>query len=368
MDGTFGSRLRLQREQQQVALSAIAERTKIKASLLEALERNDVSQWPTGIFRRSFVKSYAQAIGLDGDTVLREFTELYPEPAEEDVTQALAAAHDRRRPPTRLGYLISTAIGALPRRNGAASRAAAESPESRPAEGAMRIAAEAIGEKPAEAGLDVEPPPVESGFGRIQQEPYAESGFGRTTSDLLAEAADDGLVAEDADAARPELDAAPSARREEPALSEIAGLCTRLACAVQPRDVPPVLEDAARLLAACGVIVWMWDPATRSLGHVLAHGYSSGVLARLPRVRWEADNAIAEAFRTGATRIVNGSGASTGAVVVPILAAGGCAGVLALELQDRGEERECVRAAAAILAAQFAASFGFQSIAEAVSA
>ena len=52
MDVSFGNRLRSQRERQQLSLTVIAERTKIKASLLEALERDDVSKWPPGIFRR----------------------------------------------------------------------------------------------------------------------------------------------------------------------------------------------------------------------------------------------------------------------------------------------------------------------------
>jgi hypothetical protein len=114
--------------------------------------------------------------------------------------------------------------------------------------------------------------------------------------------------------------------------------------------------------------VWMWDSSSRTLTHVLSHGYSSDILARLPRVRCETDNAIADAFRSSETRVVKGSGASTGAVVVPMVTAGGCAGVLALELQGRGEERECVRAVATILAAQLTALFGFQALAEAVSA
>jgi hypothetical protein len=51
-----------------------------------------------------------------------------------------------------------------------------------------------------------------------------------------------------------------------------------------------------------------------------------------------------------------------------MMTAAGCAGVLALELHDRGEERECVRAIGTILAAQFSGLFAFQSVAEAVSA
>ena len=58
MPDSFGTRLRQQREQRQISLTTIAEQTKIKMSLLEGLERDDISQWPIGIFRRAFVRSY----------------------------------------------------------------------------------------------------------------------------------------------------------------------------------------------------------------------------------------------------------------------------------------------------------------------
>src|SRR5262245_49771526 len=110
MDPSFGARLRARREEQQVALADIAEQTKIKLSLLAALERDDVSQWPSGIFRRSYVRSYARAIGLEPDAVVREFLERYPDPDEESAA-ALATPPDgeptRRRPPMRLRFLIA---------------------------------------------------------------------------------------------------------------------------------------------------------------------------------------------------------------------------------------------------------------------
>jgi hypothetical protein len=40
---------------------------------LEAIERNDISQLPGGIFSRSFIRSFASAVGLDPQQTLREF-------------------------------------------------------------------------------------------------------------------------------------------------------------------------------------------------------------------------------------------------------------------------------------------------------
>ncbi|PYR57439.1 MAG: hypothetical protein DMF91_19450, partial [Acidobacteria bacterium] len=39
-----------------------------------------MSHWPAGIFRRAFIRAYAQAIGLDPAVVVGEFLEIYPDP------------------------------------------------------------------------------------------------------------------------------------------------------------------------------------------------------------------------------------------------------------------------------------------------
>jgi transcriptional regulator with XRE-family HTH domain len=74
------ARLRNERERRQIALSSISANTKISASLFAALERGDVSRWPSGIYRRSFIRAYADAIGLDPDAIAREFFAQYPDP------------------------------------------------------------------------------------------------------------------------------------------------------------------------------------------------------------------------------------------------------------------------------------------------
>ncbi len=108
MPESFGARLRRQRERQQVSLASIAEQTKIHLPLLEELEQDKVTHWPSGIFRRAFIRAYADAIGLQPDDVVREFLVLYPDPIEVvSIGAALEnAARTKRRPPTRFQYLI----------------------------------------------------------------------------------------------------------------------------------------------------------------------------------------------------------------------------------------------------------------------
>ena len=73
----FGAKLRLARERRGVSLRQIAANTKISVAVLDALERNDISKLPGGIFSRAFVRSYAIEVGLDPDQTVQEFLERF---------------------------------------------------------------------------------------------------------------------------------------------------------------------------------------------------------------------------------------------------------------------------------------------------
>jgi cytoskeleton protein RodZ len=76
--GDFGGKLRDARERRGISLRQIANATKISIAALEALERNDISRLPGGIFSRAFVRSYAVEVGLDPETTIQEFIAQFP--------------------------------------------------------------------------------------------------------------------------------------------------------------------------------------------------------------------------------------------------------------------------------------------------
>ena len=76
--GDFGGKLRAARERRGVSLRQIANATKISVAVLEALERNDISRLPGGIFGRAFVRSYAVEVGLDPETTIQDFIAQFP--------------------------------------------------------------------------------------------------------------------------------------------------------------------------------------------------------------------------------------------------------------------------------------------------
>jgi cytoskeleton protein RodZ len=93
----FGGKLRQARERRGISLRQIASSTKIAAAALDALERNDISKLPGGIFSRAFVRSYAVEVGLDPDETIREFLDRFNQDAPPSAGAAAAAIPEEEK-------------------------------------------------------------------------------------------------------------------------------------------------------------------------------------------------------------------------------------------------------------------------------
>lgn len=138
-----------------------------------------------------------------------------------------------------------------------------------------------------------------------------------------------------------------------PDLKAAADLCGDLGSLSDPSSLPDLFERATGLLGAKGLILWLADKGG-TLHASTGHGYGPETLARLGALRQDEDNATAKAYRTASLQTVRSERDRTGALAVPLVAAGGCAGVMAVEMEDGREQREDVRAVARIVAAQLA--------------
>jgi hypothetical protein len=163
----------------------------------------------------------------------------------------------------------------------------------------------------------------------------------------------------------PSPDARADVRRDlrvfERSVAAAARLCTRIACVRDDHDLDGVLQEAVDMLAARGVILWIWDPDRDVLFAGLTHGYPAELLNRLPEVDRNADNAIAAAFCCARPQVVRGTADETGAFVAPLLTPDGCVGVLALEFDNGGEEHDLVHSLATVLTAQLSTLFAAPS-------
>jgi cytoskeletal protein RodZ len=111
--GGIGATLREARERRGVSLRQIANATKISVAVLDALERNDISRLPGGIFGRAFVRAYAVEVGLDPETTIQDFIAQFPSdsvtvghPTTTQVEQHDTLENDRRMAGTFLWLIV----------------------------------------------------------------------------------------------------------------------------------------------------------------------------------------------------------------------------------------------------------------------
>ena len=84
---SFGANLRREREMRGVPLEEIAAATKISIRALQALEAEEFSKLPGGIFTRSFIRAYARYLGLEEETVIGEYQAMAPAAEEVDLSR-----------------------------------------------------------------------------------------------------------------------------------------------------------------------------------------------------------------------------------------------------------------------------------------
>jgi len=141
-------------------------------------------------------------------------------------------------------------------------------------------------------------------------------------------------------------------------LAGVASLCSDLARVVDTQALPAILERAAAVLDAPGIVLWIADPDGRELSPVVTHGYPGQLVARLGIITRDAENATASAFRTSLLQTVKTDAVSNGAIAAPLVTPGGCVGVMAAEVRNHGEQDAGRLAAATIVAAQLATLVG----------
>lgn len=345
MPDSFGARLRQRREERQIALAQIAADTKIKLSLLEALERDDVSRWPSGIFRRAYIRSYAKAIGLPCDAVTREFMERFPD-TEHECTAAAKNGDDANSRRRSLRGMIEAAFGA--RSEAAAPPAPAQPP-------ATAIDAGPRWDENLFAPLAPveEPAPIVSSV----ESPAAIPLDDAVLADCApAEPADSAVVNDESSSP---ADPAPvsvghGAAAFCPNLVAAAGVCMGIATLADAGGLDPLLAEMTAVLGAHGLMIWTWNPHANELRVVGGHGYPRRVISKLPGVPVDDGNATATAFRSGEQCSVPGDSQSNAALVAPIRSPRGSVGALAIELPAGHEQHDTIRALATVFAAQLA--------------
>ena len=150
---------------------------------------------------------------------------------------------------------------------------------------------------------------------------------------------------------------APPAGQPVQALDEVADVCERIGRVRDASELPDLLEEAAAVLHADGLVLWTRDADGLVVG--AAHGYPDNVAQRLGRVPLADENLITRAWHSGRCRTsaADPDAGLRAAFAAPLVGTTGPVGVLAAELSSDADFGSVI-ARARLVAAQFAAVLG----------
>jgi cytoskeleton protein RodZ len=112
----IGATLREARMRARIDVSEIEAQTKIRAKYLRALENEEWNLLPGPTFVRSFLRTYAQALGLDDKALVDEYRLRYEQPSELEHQPMVSAPRRTRARPTQSaggpsrGYVIAVGV------------------------------------------------------------------------------------------------------------------------------------------------------------------------------------------------------------------------------------------------------------------
>lgn len=146
-------------------------------------------------------------------------------------------------------------------------------------------------------------------------------------------------------------------------LAEAAAVCVDLARLSDSAEISKLLERAASVLNASGIVVWMASENRGELFPAAAAGYDDRLLSRVGSIPRDASNLTAAAFREGTARTSPSSDSQAAALAVPLVTPDGPVGVLSAELKAVPQVDGSRLAVATIFAAQLSMLLGSMAVA-----
>ena len=100
----IGETLREARMRRRIDMTEVESATKIRGKYLRALENEEWDLLPGPTFVKTFLRTYAEYLGLDSRLLVEEYRQRYERPATQDLTPFSAArGRGRARPRRRVG-------------------------------------------------------------------------------------------------------------------------------------------------------------------------------------------------------------------------------------------------------------------------
>ena len=92
----IGARLREARMRAQIDINEVEARTKIRAKYLRAMENEEWDLLPGEVYTRSFLRTYAEFLGLDARALVDDFRRAYENPSDHETPPIAPPSRERR--------------------------------------------------------------------------------------------------------------------------------------------------------------------------------------------------------------------------------------------------------------------------------
>lgn len=107
---TLGDYLKNKREAQNITLQEASQVTRIRKSILEAVENNQFDLIPPKVFAQGFIKSYATYLGLDGSEAVKRYFEALDSLEPKQIPEEEVIQKNQSQPTLTLGRILLVVI------------------------------------------------------------------------------------------------------------------------------------------------------------------------------------------------------------------------------------------------------------------
>lgn len=94
----LGDTLKECRTEKNISLKEAATATSIRMAYLQAIEEGDIQKLPSPVYAQGFVKQYANYLGIDGDSIVRENPEYFKKPNQQEFNYGIGTLEMRNNP------------------------------------------------------------------------------------------------------------------------------------------------------------------------------------------------------------------------------------------------------------------------------
>ncbi len=97
-ENNLGSTLKQRRKEMNLSLKEAENATSIRMNYLQAIEESKINKMISPVYAQGFVKQYATFLGMDGEQVIRENSEFFEKPQQQEFSYGIGTLEMRGNP------------------------------------------------------------------------------------------------------------------------------------------------------------------------------------------------------------------------------------------------------------------------------